>query len=229
MEYEYSQIEERFKQLPEETQLMLSSVKTAETVKEIASSFGLNPDQESVLMDMVAYTLLGLISPADFGGIFSEKAAVDPKSLKGIVDAVNAEVFSTVTSHADENPQKDSAHENATITKSIAEAGGFEIVDHDSPLHREEEPANINPRGFSAFSSGEKLEMADTIEYPAPASSAFEPKVTNSAAYPMTEPLVDQLLSGAAAIPEEKVEIHMEAEPPANLPVDKDPYKEPLK
>jgi restriction endonuclease len=223
MEFDYTILEERFKQLPEEMQLALSSPEIAKTVKEIGAKHGLMIDQESILFDQVSYVMLGLAPAQQFVKNLSQEASLAEETAKAIAAEINADVLDKIKdfrNHSSEAKLEEDGPEQIPVhkldsTSAIERAGQFEI--ERSPVlpdYRSEspEPRRDIVKGLEGAISSRTRTMEENIE-----------------------PLVDQLLRGPSAMPAERVDRtqgpaddqETTPKPPANLPTG-DPYRENL-
>jgi len=132
MEFDYKIIEDKFKQLPEEIQMAMTSTDVTKLIKKIGDRHGLRIDQESILYDLTSYVMLGLIPSKEFVKTLSKEAGVEELTSKKIAEDINMEVLSQIKSgiQATQTAQSNdvtSEHSNATDIASIERAGGFSI------------------------------------------------------------------------------------------------------
>lgn len=227
-------------------------------VESIGTDFGLHIDQVGELDAEISDILYGVSDKNEFVSHIMERLEVDRTMAERISSAVNEQIFKSLRTQLQSQTNVETEH---TIS-SIERAGGFEIDRHPAGNgngNGEENAGNGNGGSgnghYGIVSSADRVNLLEEVENPKPAPEHMETKApvptaasvaeTKSAPIPTpkvpgvapkTEPLVDQLLKGPAAIPEVKVqrksinlfdkpENKPVAEPPKNLPT-KDPYRE---
>ncbi len=242
MDFDYKILEEKFKQAPENVQLVLTSSKVTDDIQMIAANNGLLIDQASTLFDLVSYVLLGLISSKDFVKTLSKEAGIDEKISRKVVQDINDTILADIrTSMRNGSSNQDieeltktqegtfankmEDHDSAATT-SLEVAGNFSI-EKEPTTNSEPTPANITPAN--------KAQILNDIEFPMSVkgnmgSTEAGPSYTDN----HTEPLVDQLLSMPTNIVEQKVVVSAPGpvkpvsklpEAPTNLPVSPEPPK----
>ena len=82
-----------YNSLPADLKDALVSDWSAEKIRKIATGNYLESEKNSRLADMVAYTLMGKLSPKDFIKILREELSIDPKSASDIAQDINREIF----------------------------------------------------------------------------------------------------------------------------------------
>lgn len=216
------QLKEKFDQLPPQMQEAISSPEMLDAVKSIAQKHNLMIDQTGELVDQIVLIMLGLARSANFVSDASRRLSISEEQAKAIATDINAEIFDTLKAAMRAGEERVKAQEfKESNTSSLEKAGGFTI---------EKE-------------AGLEHEAASVPTYKADALKSIQDKE------PYTEPLVDQLLKGPAAIPQERIvrtveetsgpSIHAipakpvsipehKTEPPVNLPTN-DPYREAFK
>lgn len=226
METDPKILEEKFKSLPEEVQQALSSVAIKNEIRDIGNEFGLALDIQSILFDQVAFIMLGLSSAKDFVKDFSRESGTDEELVKKIAGAVNTRVFSKIKLSMQVGDEKNTETPDTEKTAEhlmapLERAGGFEI-ERDSM--RESSLEDKNP-----VTPHDRANLLAAFENPPPVQSRMASRgaaMTNgNGTEPKTEPLVDQLLRGSTAIPEEKITHVPEKTEPKKSAVS-DPYRE---
>jgi hypothetical protein len=154
MNYDYKILEEKFKALPEDIQLVMSSTDTSRTILEIAQKHDLFIDQADILSDEVSYVLLGLTRSKDFVRTISKDLEIDEKRAIEVAQDINKEIFdkmrkslqeienrndqelkkeeseesSMLNNHMSGEKNNDSENEqHASMIKEVEKAGGFSI------------------------------------------------------------------------------------------------------
>jgi hypothetical protein len=194
MKYDYSVIEEKFKQLPKELQRVLSSSEISDTVAGISQKNDLKIDQEGVLFDLVTYVILGLLPSKDFLATFSKDAEVDRKVAQIIVSDINTLVLKDIQSAMKieaEMIESQTPSADTTIA-DIERMGGISIDPHPPapPAHTEEQGTSASDRARLMYHFEKSVEDA--------------PKKQASIQQNFTEPLIDHLLSTPRGMPEQK-------------------------
>lgn len=179
-------LEAKFKQLPRDIQVALTSTEVTADMKKIASDNGLLLDQASVLFDLVSYVLLGLVPSGQFVKTFSKEAKVDAKVATAIAQTINEKVFSKIRasiqkieSNRSEISEQESESRRQNIT-ALETAGGFSVVKEKS------QPVNVTGEDRPKILAG--------LENPAPVKEVRAGKLAEEN---YTEPLVDQLLNAS--------------------------------
>lgn len=235
MNFDYEQLEQKMNSLPKEIKTALTSTDVSTAIKEIGDKYGLKLDQESVLFDLVAYTMLGLSPSKDFVKNLSREADVNTEAARSIAQDINNEVFSSIKEHmrkvemgTEVEAELEKPEENPEIV-AVEQAGDFEILKDDAEA------------GVGATVS--------TIQGPAGM------KMTVDSAH--TDIIADHLLNNPVAVKREKIVrtaddggTARKGEVPENLPTEEsgsgskavagaekvekrgygiDPYREPIK
>jgi hypothetical protein len=227
MEYEYQKLEENFKKLPEPLQRALASSEITEGIQKIAERYQLMLDQESVLYDITAYTMLGLSSSKDFVKNLSSATNIDNGTASKIADDINKEIFSKIK---EEMQATEKTVENDATISTLNQAGNFTV-----------EPQVNEPTDHLETPS----EVIEGIENPVPAQPRQEAPVvapvqnTQEQSKNTETMLLDHLLSGPVVAMEQKTEQKAVQTPPQtptpkpqasqpaqNTPKAADPYRE---
>jgi len=205
MEYDYKILEEKFKALPEDIQLALTSVKVADDIKAIADRNGLLIDQEGVLYDLASYVLLGLLPSNQFVKTFAKEANVEEKVATAVAEDINSTVFAKIRSSIQNIQSQREAGELQAQTipadnSSIEHVGGFTVEPPQAEIP-ESEPANT-----SDVTYGDKDSILSGIENPPASMVTKVPKTTTTGVdHTFTEPIADLLLKSASSQPLLKV------------------------
>ncbi|MDE1975522.1 MAG: hypothetical protein KGI49_03380 [Patescibacteria group bacterium] len=185
-------------------------------------------DQIGQLIDQVGLVMLGLMPSGEFVNNFSDVASIDRTKATSIAEDINAQIFDKLrsamrTMQGEIQTESETQSQNKAIS-SIERAGNFEI-----------EKVGGDVAGGGGGAAGETPDVTekdrDTIlsevENPRSGADSGTERV-------MSEPLVDQLLAGPTARPEEKVDVtpaKPAPKPPASTPskpAGADPYREPI-
>lgn len=238
--YEYEELEEKFKKLPRDVQLALTSVEVADDIQKISDKNGLLLDQTGVLFDLFSYVLLGLLPANEFVRTFAQEARVDEKTATAVAKEINDQVFSKVRSSiqaaqtsretasqpvqppaATIVPKETPAQQNIS---TLEKAGGFSLEQNDEETE--------NTQNTSGVSERDKYNILTDIENPLPAKEVATKKGSDES---YAEPLVDRLLNTSSSQPEQKISQGAAPKfpppgPPAEPPKKKgpDPYLEPV-
>ncbi len=232
MNYDFKTIEQKFKQLPEDIQMALTSTEVTAEIKKIADDNGLLIDQASTLFDLASYVLLGLLPSSDFVKTFSKEAGVDTKIAMQVAREINGKVFSKIRSSIQNiESGKEVADEQANETRrqdisALESAGGFNVIKEKSEMGSGDNGANVP-------TAADRSKILAGVENPT-ISREIRAKKTGDENY--TEPLVDQLLSAPTARPAMGAQPMVNAEPiappaaqkiaptiPSNLPTAEEP------
>lgn len=178
MQYTQEELEARYNSLPEYVRLLISAPETVDKIIQIGDRNGLLLDKIDVLNEIVGNILMGITPPKNFVPELVSQG-VPEKIANKVRDDINAEILSNVKISGTD--QK--ADDRTSSVNSIEKVGDFEIIEADIPEER-------------LGDSGTRSDMLSAIENPPPVKMS-----------PAKEPLVDQLLHGSTAIPEEKVSI----------------------
>jgi hypothetical protein len=217
--YEYEELEAKFKKLPKNIQVALTSVEVADEIKNISEKHGLLLDQTAVLFDVFSYILLGLLPAADFVKTFSKESNVSEKVATTVAEEVNSQVFSKIRSSiqaTQDGPEPGQMPASPSITPkatpaqqditTLEKAGGFSV-----------EQQKDDNENTSDVSEKDKYNILTEIENPLPAKEVAAKQGSDES---YAEPLVDHLLNTASAQPEEKIveksTLGAPANPPAN-------------
>lgn len=212
MEEDDKLFEERFKSLPKDIQIALTSVEVADSIKSIGDAHGLKLDQESALFDLTANVLLGSSASSQFVNNLSRTAGIDQKTAFDIAGDINREIFDGVKAslriiqeHKSPNESNDNSQDLAILEK----AGGFTIEDNGAI-----DTENGVTTNDSNITSADRTKILADVENPA---RSPEISVQKHQEEVYTEPLVDHLLNAATATPMEKT---VQAPIPVNLPTE---------
>ncbi|MES2216119.1 MAG: hypothetical protein V4481_02375 [Patescibacteria group bacterium] len=198
MEFDYQIIEEKLKQLPKEIQRVFISPEIVDTVKNIGDQYNLKIDEEGTLYDLTAYVLLGLIPADQFVSKFSELTKIDSKTSRSIAESINKEVFGPVRNSMQVAQEKADLIEETEDQKvqinTLEKAGGFSVeertVEHGVPVESHED--NVEHRD----------DILAGIENPTAGNEKISRKEQSENRY--VEPLIDHLLNGSVAQPQQK-------------------------
>ncbi len=223
MEYQFKDLEERFRSLPKAMQIALTSAETANTMKKIAEAHRLGIEQESALYDITSYVMLGLIHPTDFVHTYSKEARIGEKQAREIADDINREVFEKIKSSMKEEVEekkendttsqtdyKENINDNLvennrkspeeklkpTHVSELEKAGGFTIEELGHPINKHEMMV-VDRR-----SEPDQVEQAKMA--PLPKALAYNP--------PQIKPRYQEKIP--VALP-----TYSKTEPPPNLPI----------
>ncbi|MFA6079829.1 MAG: hypothetical protein WC779_08805 [Candidatus Omnitrophota bacterium] len=230
------QIQDKFEKLPKDLQDAISSAEVRGTIQAVGEKHSLLIDQLGEMVDLIGLIMLGLSPSKDFVKNFSREANVDIDTATEIANDINTEVFGKIRS----SMQQIQAQEETKQTPSPVPAPTPDIVQAQKNISNVESAGRfkIEKENSSSSSSfmGKDATEADKgrilygIEDRPSANRipiAANPGPKEHEAF--TEPLVDQLLSGATARTEEKVVQQEErgTEPaiPVNLPTEDEEEK----
>jgi hypothetical protein len=93
MDYDYKTLEEKYKSLPADIQLGMSSPDVPRKILKIADEHELFIEQADELSDEVSYVMLGLTPPKYFVKTISERLKIDEKRAIEITQDINKEIF----------------------------------------------------------------------------------------------------------------------------------------
>ena len=229
MDYDYKTLEEKYKSLPGDIQLAMSSTDVSKTIMEIAQKHDLFIDQADELSDEVSYVMLGLKKSKDFIKNISKSLGIDEKKSIETTQDINKEIFETIMTDAEKSQQK-------SVISAVEEAGGF-VIDkamvHDEMKENLESKKNIinviEKENFEPKESSVPLDhlLGDTPESPLPQTSIKQ--TPTQQATQNQESIVDTLLAHGVAMT-----MDGDASKTTNKPEKKvkpydgtDPYREP--
>lgn len=205
MKFDYTQLENKLKEMPHVIQVALTSRTIGDEIQKIANENDLLLDQTGVLFDLTTYVLLGLLPSADYVKTLKEDTNITNEKASKIAKEVNERVIQTIRKSLQENqvePEEQSTEEDIA---SLEQAGGFAVERVDN----ESNQAKISGR--------DREQIISSIENPEPIKETRFPK--NEI---LKEPLVDQLLNSATSRPSVSENVtppeHHTGMPPANLP-----------
>jgi hypothetical protein len=144
MDYDYNILEQKFKELPESTQAVLTSPQVIESIKSIAEKNGLLIDQMSTLFDLTSYVLLGLLSSNQFVNTLSKETGITEPVAKVIADEINQEVFAKIRTSMRETEEKQESDNKSKPTHitDLEKAGSFTIENETGPMVKNNIPSN---------------------------------------------------------------------------------------
>jgi len=228
MDFDYQILEEKFKELPLDTQLAMTSAHIAEMIKEISDKNRLLIDQEGILYDLTSYVLLGLLPSKEFTATLVKEAGINESVAASIAEDINEKVFSEIrTSMRLQGEKRESESLQAKSISSLEHAGSFDVMkESDSEqtglVGGKEDTSEVGPR--------DKNSILEGIENPIPATATRVPKMNTES---FKEPLVDHLLKNSTADPVRPLsesqptynyghsgQKNTETEIPANLPIE---------
>lgn len=217
MNYDFKIIEEKFKQLPEDIQLALSSTAVTNDIQKIAADNGLLINQESVLYDLVGYVLLGLVKSSDFVKTFSKEAGVSTKVAMAIAKTINDNVFSKIRSSIqkiEHDREVPSEQNNDTKRQDLSVLEPSKNIDQaDSTISSVESVGDFDiDRPSSILESSSGITAADRAKILAGVEDAPKPAIPN--------PVVPKPVPPSTPPAPPKAEV--------SDPKPDDPYKEPL-
>jgi hypothetical protein len=233
MEFSIEQIEKQLATLPSAIKRAFFSTETAEHIQDIGERHGLLLDKIDDLIEETGFTLIGLKPAKQFVENITNKLGIKRDVAQKIADEINGEVISEIKKRAREDEEKKykfvseeviaPAQENTNTTQeeisAIEKAGGFS-VEQSQPSVAEKE------------STQEKIEdsahILNSIENPLSGSEKISRKEHYQPETPHVEPLVDHLLNGTVAQPEQKV-VSTPAADPSNIPKQTPPPPSPMK
>ncbi|GEM_PF-2574650 len=178
MDFDYKILEEKFKQLPEEIQEVLTSIEVANNIKSIADKNGLLLEQTSVLSDLVSYILLGLVHSNEFVKILSRQAKIKEVVAKEIADEINVEVFGKIRSSMREHLQ----NQNSNTSQHD--------IYRNSPETNQENLENNKPPHIAELERAGGFTIDDGTIHPEHPSVTTAPKVPE----PTQTPVVEEML-----------------------------------
>lgn len=134
--YEYKEIEEKFKSLPRDIQMILTSVEISTLVKRISDKHDLLMDQASILFDLVSDILLGFLPSKDFVSSLSKEANLSEKTSFSIAKDVNKEIFDGIRSSMqkmdNEMEERAEASKSTSHSSPLEQAGNMEIIEENA-------------------------------------------------------------------------------------------------
>ncbi len=98
MNHDYNILEEKFKQLPEDIQIALTSTEISKEIKNIADKNNLLLDQAAILFDLTSYVMLGLVPSKEFASTLSKEANIDMGKAIAVTQEINTQVFAKIRS-----------------------------------------------------------------------------------------------------------------------------------
>ncbi|MCX6716042.1 MAG: hypothetical protein NT077_03430 [Candidatus Taylorbacteria bacterium] len=227
------QIQEKFNKLPKELQNVLSSAEIHDKIRSIGTAEGLMIDQIGELVDQVGMIILGIAKASDFVEDTSARLSINSEKARRIAEKINTEVFQAIKTSltAEEKLPAETEMEVESSLSSLERAGDFTI--EREPM-KEAALEDKNP-----VSEKDRSKLIANLENPTPvkprmatSGAAFTEEIRDEST---NEPLVEQLLHGSTAIPEEKVVRQPEIPKPSQpgkqelkKPVSNDPYREPV-
>ncbi len=207
------QIQQKFDQLTPEMQEAISSQEIHDKIRAIGTRRGLMINQIGELVDQVGLVMLGLAKSSDFVNDTSERLSVNAAKAREIAEDINTDIFSSLKNILmGKDPSGEKIIPNDSAVSKLERAGNFKI-EPTVPYYGAEETGRTGQGGTNPFTGSTQKNALPGIKNP------------------MKEPLVDQLLRGAAASPEQKIDMDTRPsnpQPPRNLPTN-DPYREPMK
>jgi hypothetical protein len=195
--------------IPNQIQDFADSAELFRICSKIGGEFNLNLDQIGELDAQIRWVLRGQASATSFSSDIQPLLEIDADKARTITNRINKDVFDTLKNLME-------AHTTETSLQAIEQAGGFEI----------ERPMSNIPVGTSLNLLEQKRDIMEGVE---------NPTQSQPTTYPKKEPLVEQLLRGVTAVPEQKVvreaPIATKKPIPASIPprpTSSDPYREAL-
>lgn len=91
-----NEIQQKFKDLPQDLRDAIFSVDTADIIQAIAKRHGLSIDKMGELADEVGLLILGATHPKDFVSHLEKKLDVDVEKVKKIAEEVNTQIFAKI-------------------------------------------------------------------------------------------------------------------------------------
>lgn len=180
MEYQYQQLEEKFKLLPEDIRRVISSAEIMGKIADIAENHDLMLDKADELAQETSFVMLGLTHPNEFIPHLRKRLGVSDDVVNKIADEVNEQVFKEIR----ESLKK--IHDNPSSLESHQEV---------TPQSREEILSDIeNPVPSSEHTREESV--------PAPVPPALEKKLVPKAWKDTAGPRMEKLIPESATAPE---------------------------
>ncbi|HEX7724282.1 MAG TPA: hypothetical protein VF438_00910 [Candidatus Paceibacterota bacterium] len=212
--------------IPTQVQDLADSAELFTLCRKIGDEFNLNLDQIGELDSQIRWVLRGHANASSFSTDIQSLLEIDADKARMITNRINKDVFDTLKNLMD-------AHATETSLQAIEKAGDFEIERPRATIPVRENVNILEEEPQDAIASSESIEqkrdIVEGIENPAPA--VMKPAETQQ--YPKKEPLVEQLLRGTTAVPEQKIVRSAPIEPKKSAPVSvpprpagSDPYRE---
>ncbi len=101
--FEFSKLEERYKEIPDEVRDAISSVELAKKLQEIGLAHHLHIDQIEILGENTGLVMLGLLSPTKFNESIREDLNLDPETANKITGEINQHIFLPIRDHLHES------------------------------------------------------------------------------------------------------------------------------
>ncbi len=159
---------------------LAESVEIFHAAQKIGDEFGLHIDQVGELDAQIRQVLIGKAKPDKFSDDIKEALEITNEIAAKVTAKVNDEVFKVLRNLMQQETTTPTTPPNNT---AIEQAGNFQVENENKDY---EHPKEIDTSA-----------IMNHIEKDSEPVNVPQPK---------TEPLVDQLLSGPAAVPEERVE-----------------------
>ncbi len=183
--------------IPKEILDFAGSVELGEVSDKIGNEQGLMIDQIGELDAQIRHVLRGFSKSADFTKDIMHYLEIDAARAEKITAAVNAEVFQKLKDHVQKNIESYGSEQN---TSSIEKAGGFSVDRNEAFVATADESKIEN-----------KAHLIDGIEHPVSGAEKISrkeiPSFPQKQQTPHVEPLIDHLLKGSVAQPQQKVTV----------------------
>lgn len=242
MTYDETILEQKFQQAPAEVQNVLTSIHIVDIIKSIAQKYSLRIDQENALYDETTYVLLGLRKSKEFVKDFSSESGVTEEIARNVAADMNAQVLTNLHSTNEQNIERYAVDRKEAAVSAVEQAGSFTIerqpTEQPAPLEQTSAAPSAQSKNLLDEQPLEsKTDLIAGLENPAPAQPRVSVEPTPQPAQApeqqpeKKEPLVEQLLRGANAMPEQKVTRPAPQQPSAQAPqpprpAGADPYRE---
>ena len=225
------------KNITDNIRKLADSVDIFDSCERIGKKLGLHIDQIGAIDAHIRAILRGQAEAKNFTNDIKKYLEIDDGLARQIAEEVNTEIFQTI--RADLRSQTSQEAPPMLDNSSLERAGGFTIEPADGPgfpvsqanISKPASPMTTDAALNATMTEADRVGMIKGIEEPAMNRGPLKPKTSEEAHY---EPLVDQLLNGPVAMPQQKIEhvneaapVPSKAPPPINLPTN-DPYREPI-
>jgi len=93
MQFQFTDLEDKFKNLPKDIQNAISSVSVGKTMEEIGKKYRLHVDKMNELFDETGLVMLGLTHPKDYIKNLQKRLVIDIDTVKKIAADINEQIF----------------------------------------------------------------------------------------------------------------------------------------
>jgi len=98
MDIKFTQLEQKYKSIPNDIQEVLTSPEVATQIEKIGLKHGLDSFDQNELIDETGLVMLGLTHPNVYIGNIAERIGIPREKAKKIAEDINKEIFNSIKS-----------------------------------------------------------------------------------------------------------------------------------